>query len=149
MCRRDVVLAWRIRGDRDSPLRASEMGLLCRCGHYDRLDLGGTEFIFRDLAERIELRVGQDVGGGFGIAKRDEHLTWGDRAVGARLQFDRAAAGGDTDLFARGDAEAAQFGGSETGDRLGLELVEHARAPRYRPGVPMFELTAGGQHHRV
>src|SRR5712671_2014563 len=72
--------------------------LLCCSGHRDRLDLGGAEFVFRDLADRVELRVGQHIGGGFGIAERDEHLARGDGAVAARLQFDRATAGGDADL---------------------------------------------------
>src|SRR6516162_3765923 len=76
--------------------------------HCDRLDLGGAEFELRDLADRVELRVGQHVGRGFGIAERDEHLTQGDGTVGACLQFDHAAAGGDADLLAGGDAEAAQ-----------------------------------------
>ena len=39
--------------------------------------------------------------------------------------------------------------GREAGDRLGLELVEHARAPGHRAGVPVLELPAGGQDHRV
>ena len=29
----------------------------CGRGHYDRFDLGGAEFVFRDLAERLKLRV--------------------------------------------------------------------------------------------
>ena len=33
--------------------------------------------------------------------------------------------------------------------RIGLECVEHGGAPRHAAGVPVFELTAGDQHHRV
>src|SRR5215831_3114615 len=105
------------------PLRhrsPTETVSLVRRPHRDRLYLGGAEFVLRDLADRVELRVGQDIRGGFGIAERDKHLARSDGAVGARLQFDRAAAGGDTDLFAGGDTEAAQFGGRQAGDRLGL-----------------------------
>ena len=39
--------------------------------------------------------------------------------------------------------------GREARHRLGLDLVEHAGAPGHRAGVPVFELAAGGQHHRV
>src|SRR5712671_2402460 len=122
-----------------SPTSVALAGVdLLRCsGHRDWLDLGGAEFVFGDLAERIELRVGQDVGGGFGVAERDEHLARGDGAVAARLQLDGAAPGGDADVFAGGDAEPAQLGRGEARNRLGLELVEHARPPRHRTRVPM------------
>src|SRR6516165_6892123 len=124
--------------------------LLCCCeGKRDWFDFGGAEFVFRDLAERVELRVGQHIGGCFGVAEWDKHLARSDGAVGSRLQLKGAAAGGDADLVAGGDAERAQFRRCEAGDRFGLELVEHARPSGYRPGVPMFELAAGGQHHRV
>src|SRR6202007_476704 len=68
-----------------------------------RLDLGGAELVLRDLAEWVELRVGQHVGGGFGVAERDEHLARGNGAVAARFQLDRAAPGGDANLFAGSD----------------------------------------------
>jgi hypothetical protein len=76
-------------------------------------------------------------------------LARGDGAVAARLELDDAAASGDPNLLASGDAEAPQFGRGEAGHRLGLELVEHARQAGYRPGMPMFELAAGRQYHRV
>src|ERR1700730_13676921 len=109
--------------------------LLCCSGHRDRLDLGGAEFVFGDLADRVELRGWQHMGGGFGVAERDEHRAGGDGAVAARLQLDGAAPGGDADLFAGGDAEPAQFGGGEAGDRLGLDLGQAARSPRPRAGM--------------
>src|ERR1700730_18732455 len=101
--------------------------LLWCSGHRDRLDLGGAEFVFGDLADRVELRVGQHIGGGFGVAERDEHLGGGDGAVAARLQLDGAAPGGDADLFAGGDAEPAQFGGGEAGGRLQVDFVASGR----------------------
>jgi hypothetical protein len=60
------------------------MDLLCCSGHRDWLDLGGAEFVFRDLADRVELGVGQHIGGGFGIAERDEHLPPGATALSLR-----------------------------------------------------------------
>src|SRR5271165_1707228 len=113
----------------------------CRADRH-RLDLGGAEFVFRDLAEWVELRVGQDIGRRFGIAERDEHLAGRDGAVAARLQFDRATAGGNANLFAGGDAEPAQVGGGEAGGGLGLDLVEHGGTPCYGTRMPVFELAA-------
>ena len=72
------------------------------------LDLGGAEFEFGDFAEGVELRVGQDVGGGLGIAEWDEHLARGDGAVGARLQFNRSAPCGDPDMLAGGGPDRAR-----------------------------------------
>src|SRR5215471_1901374 len=105
------------------------VSLVRRRTHRDRLYLGGAEFVLGNLAERVELRVGQHVGGGFGIAERDEHLARCDGAVAARLEFDRAAPGCDAHPLPGGDAEPTQFGRGEAGDRLGLDLVEHARPP--------------------
>src|SRR5437773_3681465 len=34
-------------------------------------------------------------------------------------------------------------------DRIGLERIEHAGAPRHAAGVPMLELAPGDEHHRV
>ncbi len=65
------------------------------CPGGSGLDLGGAEFEFGNFADRVELRVGEDVGGGLGIAERDKHHPRCDIAVGARLQFDHAAPGGD------------------------------------------------------
>src|SRR5690349_25070345 len=49
-------------------------GLLRRLLHgSERLDLGGAILELRDLADRIELRVGQQIGRRFGVAERDEH----------------------------------------------------------------------------
>src|SRR5204862_6021046 len=115
----------------------------------ERFDLGGAEFVFRDLAERIELRVRQHIRRRLGIAERDEHHPRRDRAVAARLQFDRAAPRRDADARAGPDAEPPQFGRREARDRLRLDLVQDAGAPRHRAGVPVFELAAGCQYHRI
>src|SRR5262249_39112261 len=48
-----------------------------------RLDLGGAELELRDLAERIERRIGQDVGRRLGIAERDEHHAVGHVGIDA------------------------------------------------------------------
>ena len=63
--------------------RGHEDALLRGRAGLGGLDLGGAEFEFGDLAERVELRVGQDVGGGFGVAERDEDLP-GATALSAR-----------------------------------------------------------------
>ena len=55
------------------PVLDAAFSLLRGCRDRDRFDFGGAEFIFRDLAERVELRVGQHVGRRFGIAERDEN----------------------------------------------------------------------------
>jgi len=57
------------------PVLDAAFSLLRGCRDRDRFDFGGAEFIFRNLAERVGLRVGQDVGGGFGVAERDENLA--------------------------------------------------------------------------
>src|SRR5919108_3496556 len=89
------------RASRSSP----RTDLICRHGASSgRLDLGCAEFVFRDLAERVELRVGQDIGRRLGIAERDKHLARGYGAVAARLQFDASPSGGDTHSLARSDA---------------------------------------------
>jgi hypothetical protein len=71
--------------------RVPEIGLLGWRRPHNTFDPGGAEFVLRDLAERVELRVGQHAGGGFGEAERDENLAGGDGVVAARLRFDRAA----------------------------------------------------------
>src|SRR5260370_12665668 len=52
-----------------------------------------AELEFGDLAERIERRVGQQIGGGFRVAERHGHPALRDVAIGAHLHLDRAAAG--------------------------------------------------------
>ena len=47
------------------------------------------------------------------------------------------------------DAEPVEVERMHRGDRLGLDVVERRRAARHRPGVPVLELTAGDEHHRV
>src|SRR3546814_6667636 len=50
-----------------------------RC--VDRLHLGGAELELGDLAEGVELRVGEGVGRRFGEAERDEHHALGHVAI--------------------------------------------------------------------
>src|SRR5207302_6185949 len=106
-----------------------------------RLDLFDTRravFELRNLSDRVELRIGQDVGGRLGIAERDEDHAGRDRAVSARLELDGTAARRDAHHGPGRDAEAAEIGRRQRGDRLRLDLVEHAGAPGHRPGVPML-----------
>jgi len=51
----------------ESSSAAKSRFLLRRHPDISRLGAGGAEFVFGDLAEGIELRVGEDIGGGFGI----------------------------------------------------------------------------------
>ena len=56
-----------------------------------RLDLQRAELELGNLAVGIEGLVGQQVGGGFAVAERHEHLTRHETVVGTRVTFDRAA----------------------------------------------------------
>ena len=69
--------------------------------------LAGAELELRDLAERVELRVGQQVGRRLGEAERDEHHALGHVAVGARLQLDVAAPRRHAHAVARARCRAA------------------------------------------
>ena len=92
--------------------------------HRRPLDPRGAELVLRDLADRVELRVGQDVGRRLDVGERDEHHALGHRAVDARLELDRAAPGRDPDRLARRHAEPAQLARMQARHRLRLERVE-------------------------
>src|SRR6266567_7837461 len=108
----------------------------------DTLHLRGAEFEFRDFAERVERRVGQEIRGGLDISERDEHDAVRDGVVLARVKLDRAAPRGDADAVARRDAELGDLAAREIRHRARLERVERRGAARHRPGVPMLELPA-------
>src|SRR5262245_12114944 len=55
------------------PARRMTGGLFrCDWPRFHRFDLGGAVFEFRNLAERIKCRVGQQVGCRFHISERDK-----------------------------------------------------------------------------
>ena len=70
-----------------------------------RLDLGGAELELGDLADGVELRVGQQIGGGLGEAEGNEDHALGHVPVLAHLEDDGAAAGRHFHEAAGGDAE--------------------------------------------
>src|SRR6266404_4195048 len=73
------------------------ISLFGRFGHsLQRLDLGGAELELGDLAERIERRIGQEVGRRLGIAERDEHHAVWHIRIDAHLDLDGATPGRDT-----------------------------------------------------
>ncbi len=51
--------------------------------HARFLHARGAELELGNLANRIERRVGEHIGGGFGVAKRNEHAAFGNRTVHA------------------------------------------------------------------
>src|SRR6266536_5727547 len=108
-----------------------------------------AEFEFRDLAERVERRVGQEIRGGLDISERDEHDAVRDGVVLARVKLDRAAPRGDADAVARGNSELCDLAARKVRDWARLERIEHRGAARHRAGVPMLELPAGREHQRI
>ncbi|MBM3573401.1 MAG: hypothetical protein FJX52_13755, partial [Alphaproteobacteria bacterium] len=76
----------------------------------DTLDACRAEFEFRNLAERIKLRIGQDIGRRLGVAEWNENHAGAQRAVGARFQLDRSAPGHDPNPVASDSADPAQIG---------------------------------------
>src|SRR5207245_7264285 len=109
----------------------------------DSLHPGRAELELRDLAERVERRVGQEVRGGLDIGERDEHDAVRDGVVLARVKLDRAAPGCHPDAVTRRNAELGDLAAREIGDRPRLERIESRGAARHRAGVPMLELPAG------
>src|SRR6476661_6000583 len=77
----------------------------------DALDLGGTIFEFRDLAEGIERRVGQEVCRGFHKGEWNENHAVGNGVILAGKKLDGPATGRDPDHVARLDAEPCNGAG--------------------------------------
>src|SRR6516225_6401208 len=118
-------------------------------GRIDRLDPRGAIFEFRNLAERIERRIGENVGGRFDKGKGNEDYAVGNGVILARCQFDDAAAGRDPDRIARLDAELGDGAARHRGYRARLESVERGGAPRHGAGMPVFELAPGSEDERI
>src|SRR5690606_18657930 len=106
-------------------------------GHFHRLDTSGAELELRDLAEWVELRIGEQVRCSLGEAERDEHHPFRNVPVRSRLELHLAATRRDTDELARSNAEALHLSRMEAGNRLGLQRVELAGASGHGPRVPM------------
>src|SRR5690606_35136736 len=83
-------------------------GSLRRHVALDLLHPCGAIFELGDLAERIELRIGEDVGRRLTIAEGNEDHPRRHVAVGTGRQLDRAPAGGYPDQVAPMAAEMAQ-----------------------------------------
>src|SRR5215471_3852841 len=94
-----------------------------------RLDPSRTVLELRNLAERIERRVGQQIGGRFHERERNEHNAVRHRIVLARDELDGAATGADTDHVARRDPEFLQLIARERRHRARFDVIEHGRAP--------------------
>lgn len=121
----------------DTDLNYTDLGLGQRC---DSLDLRRAVFEFRDLPERVELRIGQDVGRGLRKSEGNkDHPGW-NRLIDARLELDRAAARGDADEITRFYPEPFEIACGQGGDRLRLQVVESLAAPRHRARMPVLEL---------
>ena len=131
------------------PPRRPRSRLFRRGPQFDLFGAHGAELEFRNLAERVERRVGQQVRRRFRVAERHEHHVFRHVAVGAHLDLDRAAAGLQLDEIAGPDAHAPHVLWRHERHRLRLDLVEHAGAAGHRAGVPVLEHAAGRQHHRI
>src|ERR1700756_3152035 len=102
-----------------------KVALLRRLAHNPgRLHPRGAELELRNLAERIELRIGEQVGGRLHERERDEHDAVRHRVVLAGGELYRAAAGGDAHHVARRDAEPGKSAARDRGDRRGRERGE-------------------------
>src|SRR5215472_467699 len=83
--------------------RRPRKGALLRGLAHDAggLDARGAELELGNLAERIELGVGEQVGGRLDVGERDEHDAVRHRVVLAGGELDRTAAGADAHHVAR------------------------------------------------
>src|SRR5437764_5066184 len=105
--RRAASMASRLPPKAKQSSESWAISLFGRFGHGpERLDLGGAALEFGDLAERIECRIGQEVGRRLGIAERHEDHADGHVRIDAHLDFDGAAPGRHADLVAPPDAHA-------------------------------------------
>ena len=102
------------------------------------------------LRERVERRVGQPVDRRLVVAERDEHRAARRAVVGARdtARPRRGATRSSRRRPARRPSRRGRADGSSaTGS--GSSASSARRAPRHAAGVPVLELAAGDQHHRV
>src|SRR5262249_18637856 len=71
----------------------------------DRLDFRRAEFEFRNLPERIERGIGQNIRGSFHVSEGDEHDAIGYRIILTGIDLDSAATGGHANHVAGFDPE--------------------------------------------
>src|SRR5688572_20654717 len=102
-------------------IRSSERLLRRLALRPDRLESGGAELELRNLAERVELRIGEQVRRRLDIGERDEHNAVRYRVVLTRVQFDRATPCGDADHVAGLDAELGDCATRHLCDGRGLD----------------------------
>src|SRR5258707_12378861 len=88
------------------------------------LHLHGAILDLRDLAEGIERRVGEQVGGGLVEGERDEDRAARRAVVGARHERDLAAPRSHRHHVAGLRTHRVEFGRLQRGYRLRLERVE-------------------------
>src|SRR5256885_3344985 len=105
-------------------------------------DLHRTVLEFRDLPDRIEHGVREQIGGRFVITERDKHRARRRAFVRARVQRDLSAARFHGDDIARLDAHLVEVERMEGRDRLRLDVLEHGGAAPHPARVPGFELPA-------
>jgi hypothetical protein len=103
----------------------------------------------RDLRVRVQRRIGEPVDRRLVVGKGHEHRAPRRALVGTRVQAHRPAARLDGQQPARRHAQGLQVQRVDQRGRVGLDRVEHAGAPGHAAGVPVLELAAGDQHHRV
>src|SRR3984957_19525052 len=108
-----------------------------------------TVFELRNLAEGIQCRVGKLVDRRFVVAKGHEHGPMWRTLIGTRVQAHRAAARLDGDQIAGLRTEPRHIERIERCHRIRLNGIQHPRAARHAAGMPMLELAAGDQHHRI
>jgi hypothetical protein len=99
-----------------APVESSLRRLRRRIG---LLDPGGAELVLRDLTDRVELRVGQDIRRRLDERERDEHHALRHRPIDPRRELDRAAPSRDPDRIARRHAEPAWWLTSAVQDPAG------------------------------
>src|SRR6266853_1512501 len=141
---RGVSVELRFRGLllRDCEQRSTAEARVHRCRPALR-DLHRAVLELRDLADRVELGVGEHVRRRLVVAERDEYSARRSAVVGARVKGNLSAARFDGHDLACLHPEPVEVDRMERRDGLGLDVVEHRRAARHRTGVPMLELAAG------
>jgi hypothetical protein len=102
----------------------------------------------RDLGHRVERRIGQPIDRRLVVA---EGTNTAPRGVpsSARAYSVTLPRRDQRHHVARRDALRRQVQRMHQRHRIGFDRVQHAGAPRHAAGMPVLELAAGDQHHRV
>src|SRR5437868_7296930 len=97
----------------------------------------------RDLAERIERRVSQQIRRGFVEAERNEHRSPRRAIIRSREECDAAAPRSHRNDAPRSHSQRFKILGIDRCHRRRLEAVQNLGAPGHAAGMPMLELAAG------